>query len=170
MHALPYEILLKIGLDNEDTYRASLAIPKFARILSAGIRLIAMEKFGYYCKMKSSMGGDKCLTWHMKYDQHIGGNIPTISTTTKRKYLHGVMQYIHGYGKCYYYEDYARIYRICLPDISIVYSQNTFLDRTRRLISPKRSDSITSSNCGSRWWNHRHSLPLIIPYKQGIYQ
>lgn len=44
MNTLPQEILLIIGTDNIETYRGMLAIPKFARAITAGIRLNMMER------------------------------------------------------------------------------------------------------------------------------
>lgn len=50
MDTLPPEILLIIGTDNIETYRLMLAIPKFARAVTVGIRLDMMEASGVEVK------------------------------------------------------------------------------------------------------------------------
>lgn len=69
MNDLPAEILLLIGLTDQETYRGMLAIPKFVRVITIGYRLTAMEKFGF--------NFEKC--WMRDEIEHIGGNIPYFS-------------------------------------------------------------------------------------------
>lgn len=80
MDTLPVEILLIIGTDNIETYRGMLAIPKFARVVTAGIRLDMMEASGcevkfkqnllrLYTSNKSMMTSSSILhkSWELKY-------------------------------------------------------------------------------------------------------
>ena len=69
MNDIPVEILLLIGLNDQETYRGMLAIPKFARAVTIGYRLNAMEKFGF----------DFVGYWTRNGIYHMGGNIPYYS-------------------------------------------------------------------------------------------
>mgnify|MGYP003419468995 FL=1 len=70
MNDIPVEILLLIGLNDQETYRGMLAIPKFTRAITIGYRLNAMEKFGF----------DFVGYWTRNGFKNMGGNIPYQST------------------------------------------------------------------------------------------
>lgn len=72
MNSLPVEILLLIGLTDQKTYRSMLAVPRFARVITAGYRLNAMAKFGF--------NFEKC--WKRDGQIYMGGNIPYRSVGT----------------------------------------------------------------------------------------
>lgn len=66
---LPCELLLQIGLIDIQTYVAMLAIPIFARTITCGYRLTAMEKFGVKCHVTQNG-----IAWN-----RMSGNIPYVN-------------------------------------------------------------------------------------------
>lgn len=50
MDSIMTELVLWIGMMDIETYRGMIAIPKFARAVTCGYRLNAMEKFGFTVK------------------------------------------------------------------------------------------------------------------------
>lgn len=146
MLSLPSDIILKIGMEDKKAYIAMLAIPRFARLLTAGIRLDSMEKFGYSVSIACYTRNHRMLLWTINATQNMGGNIPYINSTFERHYESG-----HLFAICM-----GREWSIVVRDCTYV-SFGIYLQHGISIIN------ITSWNIGYRIFN-RDYLPKYVSH------
>lgn len=68
-HDLPLEILHLIAQIDEPSYKAILAVPRFARTITPGRILDYMELFGHDAKIFKAVDG-KCICWTKNEELH----------------------------------------------------------------------------------------------------
>lgn len=92
MDSLPHEILLIIGLEDIQTYHGMISIPKFARLITCGIRLTAMEKFEINIRFHCG----NIITWNTLDWNSSLGRIPAVNGARIKIWKTEYIGYGHG--------------------------------------------------------------------------
>ena len=137
MDTLPVEILLVIGTDCIESYRGMLAIPRFARAITAGIRLDMMETSGVEVKFTRSL---LCM-------YTLNKSLPSCTNILYKVWNHQKLSTYLSYGG---YLSLTIQGYIDHFDINIVYCLHYVFDGSVSYHYGSMCSQKYSTNCGSR--------------------